>query len=247
VIDANDIERMAKERPDECFLKGSGILKLTGAIHELERQNAELERQIAASADKTAATVQPVAPSEDSYIICGVNPTPIDADLIGCGKPIIRPEDVYRCTDCEIPFHRECAKQHFATDTPEHATKVFEEQLRRLDSSAAPQAAQTDDSRDAARWRTAETAFEHGLNVKTEVGNVSVKLGKGNLRAAIDAALAQAGKEKPVAWYEKPLTRCAASRGDGECFHTQCPQLRDGEPKKSGRHCPLDTREDGDE
>jgi len=36
-----------------------------------------------------------------------------------------------------------------------------------------------------------------------------------------------------------PLTRCAAGR-DGECGHAQCPQLRDGEPAKSGRHCPLD-------
>jgi hypothetical protein len=35
------------------------------------------------------------------------------------------------------------------------------------------------------------------------------------------------------------LTRCAAGR-DGECVHDQCPQLRDGEPVKSGRHCPLD-------
>jgi hypothetical protein len=27
---------------------------------------------------------------------------------------------------------------------------------------------------------------------------------------------------------------------DGECFWEHCPQLRDGEPRKSGRHCPLD-------
>jgi len=37
----------------------------------------------------------------------------------------------------------------------------------------------------------------------------------------------------------KPLTRCAAGR-DGECSHTECPQLRDSEPRASGRHCPLD-------
>lgn len=39
------------------------------------------------------------------------------------------------------------------------------------------------------------------------------------------------------------LTRCAAGR-DGECGHAQCPQLRDGEPAATGRHCPLD-REGG--
>lgn len=35
-VDANVLEKMAKERPDECFLKGSGILKLIGAIRQLE-------------------------------------------------------------------------------------------------------------------------------------------------------------------------------------------------------------------
>ena len=27
---------------------------------------------------------------------------------------------------------------------------------------------------------------------------------------------------------------------DGECFWRRCPQNRDGEPKKTGRHCPLE-------
>ena len=39
--------------------------------------------------------------------------------------------------------------------------------------------------------------------------------------------------------------RCHANR-DGECDHKNCPQLRDGEPEKSGRHCPLDTWEEED-
>lgn len=38
-------------------------------------------------------------------------------------------------------------------------------------------------------------------------------------------------------------TDCHAG-SDGECFWTDCPQLRDGEPVASGRHCPLDVRED---
>lgn len=74
MIDANDIERMAKERPDACFLKGSGVLKLTGAIRELEgqvrtgimiEQNlndriAELERQVAELRD----TLQGIAEAD---------------------------------------------------------------------------------------------------------------------------------------------------------------------------------------
>lgn len=39
----------------------------------------------------------------------------------------------------------------------------------------------------------------------------------------------------------KPLTRCAAAR-DGDCTHPQCPQLRDNEPRATGRHCPLDVK-----
>lgn len=34
-------------------------------------------------------------------------------------------------------------------------------------------------------------------------------------------------------------TRCHAA-SDGECVWEKCPQLKDGEPKKTGRHCPLD-------
>lgn len=41
------------------------------------------------------------------------------------------------------------------------------------------------------------------------------------------------------------LKRCAAGM-DGECCHELCPQIRDGEPKRSGRHCPLDVAEDDD-
>lgn len=39
------------------------------------------------------------------------------------------------------------------------------------------------------------------------------------------------------------VTACHAGR-DGECNWRECPQTRDGEPKKSGRHCPLDKESD---
>lgn len=46
--------------------------------------------------------------------------------------------------------------------------------------------------------------------------------------------------ELPRAWcVSRDLTGCAAGK-DGDCTHGQCPQLRDGEPRASGRHCPLD-------
>jgi hypothetical protein len=48
---------------------------------------------------------------------------------------------------------------------------------------------------------------------------------------------------EPVKW-EAPFDgHCGASR-DGECGKSWCPQLRDNEPGRSGRHCPLDMGED---
>lgn len=39
------------------------------------------------------------------------------------------------------------------------------------------------------------------------------------------------------------LTPRCHGASDGECSWHSCPQLRDGEPGKTGRHCPLDTEE----
>ena len=40
--------------------------------------------------------------------------------------------------------------------------------------------------------------------------------------------------------------RACLADSDGECSaEDYCPQLADGEPAKSGRHCPYDKREDG--
>lgn len=41
------------------------------------------------------------------------------------------------------------------------------------------------------------------------------------------------------------LTRCQAD-GDDYCVWGECPQLRDDEPKATGRHCPLDGGQDDD-
>ena len=38
---------------------------------------------------------------------------------------------------------------------------------------------------------------------------------------------------------ERGLHRCHSAQ-DGDCFWQHCPQLRDGEPARTGRHCPLD-------
>lgn len=43
-----------------------------------------------------------------------------------------------------------------------------------------------------------------------------------------------------------PKTENCHAASDGDCFWKSCPQQRDGEPHKSGRHCPLDNRQDED-
>jgi hypothetical protein len=51
------------------------------------------------------------------------------------------------------------------------------------------------------------------------------------------------GCTKAIRAKRKPLVTCAAAR-DGECHHPDCPQIRDNEPEKRGRHCPIDTCKD---
>jgi hypothetical protein len=42
---------------------------------------------------------------------------------------------------------------------------------------------------------------------------------------------------------KRPGQFCHAD-DDGDCTWTECPQLRDGEPAKSRRHCPLDVQDE---
>jgi len=47
----------------------------------------------------------------------------------------------------------------------------------------------------------------------------------------------------PMQQYYQP--RSCRAHADGDCTWEGCPQLRDKEPHKSGRHCPLDTEAAG--
>jgi hypothetical protein len=91
-IDVNALERMAKERPDECFLKGSGILKLTSAIRYLEQQNRAL----------LSLSAQPVPSVPEGYVLLPIEPTiemivaievEIDSQLTASG---MLPVDMFR-------------------------------------------------------------------------------------------------------------------------------------------------------
>lgn len=45
--------------------------------------------------------------------------------------------------------------------------------------------------------------------------------------------------EKPLAPFVEVRTTACRAGGDGECYWKRCPQLRDDEPERSGRDCPL--------
>ena len=49
--------------------------------------------------------------------VCGEN-TVFPAKRLGCGQRIETCHDVYRCTHCTTPFHRQCADKHFGAVRP---------------------------------------------------------------------------------------------------------------------------------
>ena len=57
-----------------------------------------------------------------------------------------------------------------------------------------------------------------------------------------EAARREAQERRDFYTDDDDRTACRAAK-DGECHWASCPQERDGEPKKSGRHCPLDNPE----
>lgn len=63
-IDANELERIAKDRPDDYFLKGSGVLKLTGAIRQLEAELRAARAQAAPAVEPKGWKLVPEVPNQ---------------------------------------------------------------------------------------------------------------------------------------------------------------------------------------
>jgi hypothetical protein len=64
-------------------------------------------------------------------------------------------------------------------------------------------------------------------------------------KVSIEKILKGAGWSTPPFRFDpgrRVLTRCQAD-DDGYCDWQGCPQLRDKEPRTTGRHCPLDSGE----
>lgn len=113
------------------------------------------------------------------------------------------------------------------------------------------QQATVSDAKDAARLKALHAAvsalyFDDSSDFRSTLGSVIRHLDPalagdmlGNSKVAYDKVCAAMSAPNAPEGKPQPLTLCATGR-DGECGHAQCPQLRDGEPHKSGRHCPLD-------
>lgn len=50
-------------------------------------------------------------------IFCGGNDHVTCEEAGGCGKELTDIKDIYRCSDCDIAFHKHCIKKHF-NETP---------------------------------------------------------------------------------------------------------------------------------
>jgi hypothetical protein len=71
------------------------------------------------------------------------------------------------------------------------------------------------------------------------------ELGRVEYSADVNVVLEEGGSVHTPVYASSGFEHgCHASR-DGDCYWVGCPQTRDGEPKATGRHCPLDNGEDG--
>lgn len=44
--------------------------------------------------------------------ICGGTPSATPEEMHGCGQQVSH-QDIFRCVDCQVPFHRNCLRKHF--------------------------------------------------------------------------------------------------------------------------------------
>ncbi len=68
----------------------------------------------------------------DGMPICGHNAV-LPARFVGCGAEIKSWGEVYRCTHCDVAFHKGCALRHFASDavlTKEMVESMTAEEVR---------------------------------------------------------------------------------------------------------------------
>lgn len=63
-------------------------------------------------------------------------------------------------------------------------------------------------------------------------------------REKVAGKLSYARMQKQMDIQGKALAVGCFAGKDGDCVWKKCPQILEGEPRKSGRHCPRDTGDD---
>ena len=197
--------------------------------------------------------------------------TPLYLAPVQSGEPVI-PANVMAALDRMCTPLDESVLKGATAEADAHSMKLIRDYVLRTMQLAHTEHAPTDDARDATRYRWLREQHWNEADMAVVCHpKKSVKLGFDcpsgqRLDEAIDAAMSTAQPASApkrgrlsrqdkinesrqivaarLQHLERPLNgRCAADR-DGDCSHSQCPQLRDGEPVKSGRHCPLDVQEE---
>lgn len=93
--------------------------------------------------------------------------------------------------------------------------------------------------------RFREDAARREAKLAEDVNAVRADLSGVEAQKAVMAPTTPETSETPATPQETG-GNCHADR-DGDCSHKDCPQNRDGEPQKTGRHCPLDKSPPEDE
>lgn len=144
----------------------------------------------------------------------------IDAAVTGEVGPIRERHSIGECLTAPTQAHVDA----WAMGHNDRAT------LLAIVERQAGEMAETRRARDAANERL-EVAGAEVERLRAELDKVAARA-----MGVLPAPSGKAGELLP--WQRLPLVRCAAGR-DGDCYHPDCPQVREGEPGKSGRSCPL--------
>ena len=140
----SDLSRYDGRKPEPPYPIPVDASELERAISELERaiEEANEERDalraevagvtqhsqmVEAERDELAAEVARLTQERE---VCGRSLTTIALSANkGCGGAITGRE-IYRCTECSVPFHRDCARKHFGEEREQ--AEATAERLRTL-------------------------------------------------------------------------------------------------------------------
>lgn len=124
IIDANALEAMARKRPGELFLKGSGVLKLVQAIRQLEREVRDLRMAGPAGENGLSSNLHDCA--QDPLF---ADHAPVSKSLLHAAIAPLDATAVAPFQDRVRPWLLECFGEMIAGDREERNHRFLEEAL----------------------------------------------------------------------------------------------------------------------